>query len=62
MLQKFQNFGMRIPAIKSDFKADIGHVEQNWIRIIGGRRCRDKMERRTVVYDHCNELKDVDRD
>ena len=25
-LQKFQNFGMRIPAIKSDFKADICHA------------------------------------
>jgi len=40
----------------------IGHVEQNWIRIISGQHCRDKMERCTVVYDHGNKLKDVDRD
>ena len=38
----------------------IGHVEQNWIRIVGGRRCRDEMERCTVVYNHGNKLKDVD--
>ncbi len=34
----------------------------NWIWVISGRCCRDEMERSTVVYDHCNKLKDVDRD
>ena len=40
----------------------VGHIEQNWIRVISGRCCRDEMERSTVVYDHCNKLKDVDQD
>ena len=38
----------------------VGHIEQDWIRVISGRCCRDEMERCTVVYDHCNKLEDVD--
>ena len=38
------------------------HVEQNWIWVISSGCCRDKMERCTIVYDHGNKLKDIDRD
>ncbi len=40
----------------------VGHIEQNWIRVISGQCCRAEMELCTVVYDHSDKLEDVDLD